>query len=46
MKKNIKHEIFAGRGKKKGNGKKNSKNKKKKVETMGLVIGLFYLVLS
>ena len=29
MKKNIKHEIFAGRGKKKGNGKKNSKKKKK-----------------
>lgn len=30
MKKNIKHEIFAGRGKKKGNGKKKLKKEKKK----------------
>ena len=44
MKKNIKYEIFAGRGRKKVM-EKNSK-KKKKVETMGLVIGLFYFVLS
>lgn len=45
MKKNIKYEIFAGRGRKKVMEKK-LKKEKKKVETMGLVIGLFYFVLS
>ena len=44
MKKNIKYEIFAGRGRKKVMEKK--LKKEKKVETMGLVIGLFYFVLS